>query len=95
MLFHEQEVNMNKKYIIIVAILVMAIFAFPYMVQAVQYDSVNCKYYGMPIYRYLCTDGQRFLTYQAMESYYVPPLVETDPDYTFITGGQTEGLTAK
>lgn len=82
---------MKLRYIIIGIIAIVSILTL-IATPAVNYDSVTCSYYGFPIQRYLCNDGNRFYTEQAMTNFYVPPMEQTQPDYTFVTGGQTEGF---
>lgn len=64
--------------------------------------SASCQYFNMPLFHlsgYSCTEQSGTIrsffnpgAYEQMVSFYVPPLEQTTPDYTFVTGGQTEGL---
>lgn len=56
--------------------------------------SVSCNR-NNPFGIYLCDDGKYFMSYDSMIAYYVPPLEQTTPDYTFVTGGQTEGFSGQ
>jgi len=91
---------MKSKTIAIIGIaLVLAAFAV-YSASAEVYGGKSC-YQGwlipnvLPLYICNNEDGSMdhsFLTEQAMINYYVPPLEQTQPDYTFVDGGQTQTL---
>lgn len=84
--------RMKKRYVIAI-LLMIGLFLLPSVIGVV-YGTITCTYYGVPINRYICSDKNVFVTQQAMVNYYTPPLVQTQPDYTFVTGGSTEGMMA-
>ena len=83
------------KWIIAIVIVLIASILAIIPASSEDYGSVNCNYYSVPLNRYICSDGHWFYQYQQMIDYYVPPLEQTTPDYTFVTGGQTEGMSGQ
>ena len=91
---------MKTRYKIIIALAIIAIAAISIPASSEIIGDKYC-YQGwlipnvLPLWICNNEDGgmdHSFLTEQAMREYYVPPLTETLPEYTFVTGGQTEGF---
>ena len=88
---------------IIIVFITLLLFVAPSLVQAEIVGDKYC-YQGwlipgvLPLWICNNEDGgmdHSFLTEQAMRDYYVPPLTETAPEYTFVTGGSTETLSGQ
>ncbi len=75
-----------KLLILAVAILLVVL---PGFVNGVQYGTVTCSYYYFPLSRYICSDGMQFGAEYQMIAYYVPPMEQTTPTYTFVEGAPT------
>lgn len=82
------------KKIIMLAGLIISVLSIGVIASDFSDGTVTCNR-NNPFGIYFCDDGKYFMSYNAMVSYYVPPLEQTEPAYTFVTGGQTEGLIAK
>jgi len=83
----------NKIKTVLVLICIVVLAYLPSLVSGETYGSVTCTYY-YPI-GYVCSDGHFFFNRVMMIGYYVPPMEQTTPDYTFVTGAPTEGLTVE
>ena len=92
---------MKTNYILI-GIVAMVFVAAPFMVSAETYGDKTCiqgwLIHGvLPLYICYNPDGgmdHSFLTYDAMNSYYVPPLEETFiPEITYVYGSGTTTYT--
>ncbi len=95
---------MKTRYKIIGTIGIIAVMAFILMPAQAEIIGNKYCYQGwlipgvLPLYICNNEDGSMdhsFLTYDAMVNYYVPPLEQVEPPYTFVEGGSTETLSGQ
>lgn len=86
------EKKMKIKYIAI-GIIAAVMLLSPSLISADIPADVTCTYYSFPLYFYACSDHNLFRTQQQMIDFYTPAMLQTEPDYTFVTGAATETFT--
>ena len=96
---------MKTRYKIVGISLIIALIAVISIVSASeQIGSASCTYFNVPflgISGYSCTEPGMIRTflnpgaYENMVSFYVPPLEQVEPPYTFVTGDQTQTLSGQ
>ena len=97
---------MKKITKILICVVAIVLIAIPTVMSSIELTGATCNRVDIsfPIqwHGYNCIESSGIIrgflepdAYNNMIAYYVPPLEQTSPEYTFVTGGQTETLSGQ